>query len=304
MSPDSIITPRRSSKKLFSQPGQTESHYTDSWRLDIKGPSLHHELKVLRVWECPSCGRVVRAGGKVTARRCDCADQTQMKFSDAEPLPPADVSEFITYMTPEYQEEIDDGTDLPLPDIASLVMPALEPRGRRSRPGKPLRDTIAEATPAESEPSSAANCENQAFGDGLDVKESAPQAELRETSEADPAKSSERSSEKSKPRRRRRSRGRGERGDSSSRKKTEDDATKAAGDSQQQTQSEASSTVSETAQLQTHSSGSSDADGDSEGKPKPRKRRRRRRGPRKSTDGNSGSDGGKSGAAPSGGGDA
>ncbi len=85
-----------------------------------------------------------------------------MKYSDADALPPADVSEFVTYMTPEFQQDDDDGTDLPLPDISSLVVPALK-TGRRVRPGRHLRDTVVEAG---SEP------EEQAFGDGLDIAES------------------------------------------------------------------------------------------------------------------------------------
>ena len=128
----------------------------------MKGPSLHHELKVLRVWKCPACGRNVRTGGEVTVRTCDCNDQSQMMYSAAEPLSAADVSGYATYMTPEFQEDNDDGTDLPLPDIDSLTISAREPHGPRNRPGKPLRDTIAEEL---------AESEDDTFGDGLVVSE-------------------------------------------------------------------------------------------------------------------------------------
>ena len=223
-----------------------------------------------------------------------------MQFSDAEPLPPADVAEFVTYMTPEYQEEIDDGTDLPLPDIASLVMPAPEPRGRNSRPNKLLRETIAEATPAASEPSSALESEDGAFGAGVITDDSAPQAANRETRSA---QSTEGSPVKTKRRRRRR--GRGERGNSSIEKETTPKTAQAEDDTAERTQPESSSADSETTQLQSPSSVTSDSDGESEGKPKPRKRRRRRRrrGPRQSPNGNPG-DSGESGAAPDGGADA
>jgi hypothetical protein len=218
-----------------------------------------------------------------------------MQFSDAEALPPADVAEFVTYMTPEYEEEIDDGTDLPLPDIASLVLPAPEPRGRRSRPEKLLRETIADPGPAESESSSSLESEHGVFAAGVVTDDSAPQVKNRETAST---QSTERSPEKTKRRRRRRNRG--GRGGSSSRDETTPHSSKAAGETTKRTQPQSSSADSETNQLQTPSSETGDSDA-AEGKPKPRKRRRRRRrGPRKSPNGSSG-DNGESGAAPVGG---
>jgi len=220
-----------------------------------------------------------------------------MQFSDAESLPAAEVAEFVTYMTPEYEEEIDDGTDLPLPDIASLVLPAPEPRGRRSRPEKLLRETIADPRPAESKSSSSLESQDGVFGAGVVTDDSAPQIKNREISSS---QSTERSPEKPKRRRRRRSRGGGGRGGSSSRNKTTPHSSKEAGETTKRTQPQSSSADSETNQAQTLSSVTGDSDA-AEGKPKPRKRRRRRRrGPRKSPNGSSG-DNGESGAASVGG---
>lgn len=218
-----------------------------------------------------------------------------MQFSDAAALPPAEVSEFVTYMTPEYEEEIDDGTDLPLPDIASLVLPAPEPRGRRSRPEKLLRETIADPRPAEAESSSSLEFQDGVFGAGVVTDDSAPQIKNRDISSA---QSTERSPEK--PKRRRRRRGGGGRGGSSSRNETTPHSSKEAGETTKRTQPQSSSADSETNQAQTPSSVTGDSDA-AEGKPKPRKRRRRRRrGPRKSPNGSSG-DNGESGAKPVGG---
>ena len=264
-------------------------------RLNIKGPSLQHDLKVLRVWKCPACGRSVRAEGSVTSRICECDEQARMEFSDAEPLPPADVSQFVSYMTPEFQTEDDDGADLPLPDLSTLVLPAPEPTGRRARQGTPLRDSQVEKPP-ESEPpgTEPPKTDVQEFGDGLEITP-ASTADTRPQKQpqiADVEESSQDTDDNAPAKRRpRRKRRRGRRPGPSS---------------ESQTVSPGELPPSESSELDTSprqsaTSGSTDQSSEPGGEtagPKKR-RRRRRRTPRKNSSTDTGS--GDSGSPPSGG---
>ncbi|MEO2034959.1 MAG: hypothetical protein ABGZ35_23000 [Planctomycetaceae bacterium] len=257
----------------------------------MKGPSLQHELVVLRIWKCPACGRSVRTGGEVTARTCDCNDQAQMEYSDAIPLAAPDVSAFVTYLAPEYLDDVDDGTELPLPDIDSLVMPAPEPRGRRQRTGRPLRDEIEEKLPA---------ADDQPFGDGLDVVGSdrpsvttGDEAAVSRESGQPNAPTDQQSPKKRRPRRRPRSDARSDRGTGPVTDQA--DTANSAEDAGSGAVSTASTDVVQTPRSPTQSNAAGDADRTSDlsetgdGTSGPRKRRRRRRrGPRKKSDPNSG----------------
>ena len=89
-----------------------------------------------------------------------------MEYLDTEAVSATDVSPFVTYMTTEFQQDDDDGTDLPLPDISSLVAPTPSP-GRRGPRGRPLRDTLVRAESTAKEP---------VFSDGPDI--SAPEGRV------------------------------------------------------------------------------------------------------------------------------
>lgn len=98
----------------------------------IKGPSLKHQLRTLRAWTCPNCQRIVRDDGTVTSRRCECSAQTWMLLTDEPRYDPVDVSPFVTYLDPEFADDDDDGTDLPVPDLETLRPPP-RPDTRRPR---------------------------------------------------------------------------------------------------------------------------------------------------------------------------
>ncbi|MCH2201704.1 MAG: hypothetical protein MK102_07025 [Fuerstiella sp.] len=279
----------------------------------MKGPSLHHALNVMRVWTCPDCGRSTRTGGKVTTRRCECSNQSQMEYSDPAPLPHPDVSSFVTYLSPELQEDDDDGTDLPLPNMADLAPPATEPRGRRSGPGKPLRDTVADTNPETADP---------AFGEGIDNPE--PQAAI-DSSAADLATTEQVTvsadvSPDAKPpgkRRQRRRRRRSRQTEQKSVSQSSAGNTNGQPAAAKQTKAEKSDSTPSDHVESRHSEGmqrsrsvTSNTDGENDvsgsaklddGNPSPRKRRRRRRGPRKKKKPNSGEgNGGTESSSPGG----
>jgi hypothetical protein len=134
-----------------------------------------------------------------------------MRFRDAKPLAAIDVAPFVTYMEPEFLEEQDDGTDLPLPDLAQLAPDPPEPRGRRNRPGRPLRDTagnspIESATPPE-------QGHDEQFGQGLSTVSpaDAPTGTQPAIDSEPAAKNHNTSSEKPRRRRRRKKRSKSDR---------------------------------------------------------------------------------------------
>ncbi len=234
-----------------------------------------------------------------------------MEFSEAPPVPAPDVSTFVSYMTPDLQQDDDDGTDLPLPDLKSLL-PETDSSSRRSRPTTPLRDTWTDTPDADED----------SFGEGIEadsVPATEPDPESTVSREGQPDSSAESTTEptgespaKRKPRRRRR---RGRRGG----RKPESSADQPAQTSAGETVAPATDKSGPADDRQQHSAqslpdsgrsgtGSQDGpdgstDGSTEGKDgtaKPRKRRRRRRrGPRKK---NSPSSGGADNASGSAGG--
>lgn len=259
----------------------SETHFT---RLDIKGPSLHHELNVLRVWTCPACGTVTRTGGEVTSRKCDCNDRPQMQYSDAPVPAPADVSSFVTYMTPEFEQDDDDGTDLPLPDIDSLVT-TNKRESNRGRSGTPLRDTLLEA-PSDHEQLMSDR------GPGFDRLEKGSET-LSETPTAgmdSPSPDGQQEPEKRRRGRRRRRGGRSGGSRASDHKTSHRQAEQDPGHSQSDIVSSDGQGVTQTEQSDLDSGGGDNTvkaqiQGKDEGEQKSggRKRRRRRRGPRKKT---------------------
>ena len=110
---------------------------------------------------------------------------------------PVDVSGFVTYMAPEFLEDLDDGTDLAVPDIESLrPVPRPDDRKRR-RPGR------SESRPDDAAP--AADTQTEDFAAGIDgVSPLQVDSETESTSTDAPGTADS----KSAPRRHRRRRGR------------------------------------------------------------------------------------------------
>ena len=67
----------------------------------MKGPSLHYDLRVLRVFCCDACGRQVQAPGHVTSHTCLCSDPPKfMRALDRPRTVSPDVSKFISPADP------------------------------------------------------------------------------------------------------------------------------------------------------------------------------------------------------------
>ena len=126
-----------------------------------------------------------------------------MKFVDLKSPEPVDVSSFVHYMEPEFLQDNDDGTDLPLPDLAELAPAPQERRSGRNRGGRPLRDLPHDDKQQENTESSDAS--EESFGEGLVDEEAAA------TTNADASlpESETQTTETEKPKRRRRRRRRG-----------------------------------------------------------------------------------------------
>ena len=239
----------------------------------------------------------------MTTQRCECSGQPHMKYSDAAPLSAPDVSSFVTYLSPEFQEENDDGTDLPLPNIADLVSPATEPRGRRSRSGKPLRDTVANADPDAADQVTIDGPDNSEPDTAIESTTSPLVTAEQEMSSADTAAEPTPSGKRRPRRRRRGGRGSGQqKSDKCSTNKPDrqpaaatqstadisDTPSSEPAESGHSAETQTSRPISEAAQGEDAVTGSTELD---EGKSSPR-RRRRRRGPRKKKKPNSGNDSG------------
>ena len=67
----------------------------------MKGPSLHYDLRVLRVFCCDACGRRVQTPGHVTSHTCLCSDPPKfMRPLDRPRTVSPDVSSFISPADP------------------------------------------------------------------------------------------------------------------------------------------------------------------------------------------------------------
>ena len=63
----------------------------------MKGPSLHYDLRVLRVFVCDACGRQVQTPGHVTSQVCQCSDPPKfMRPLERPATVSPDVSRFIS----------------------------------------------------------------------------------------------------------------------------------------------------------------------------------------------------------------
>lgn len=170
---------------------------------------------------------------------------------------------FVNYMEPDFLQDDDDGTDLPLPDLAELA-PA--PQGRRpgrNRGGRPLRE-LQNDDPAQ-ETTEAGDADEQAFGEGLADDE----AVTTSVADASPPESESQTTTADKPKRRRRRRRRG-RGNKSRGGAADTDGRNAEDESAEVTK-----------QLGTEATGSetsSDSSASPDGKRRRRRRRNRRRG--------------------------
>ncbi|QDT64289.1 hypothetical protein [Calycomorphotria hydatis] len=52
----------------------------------MKGPGFRLAIDVRRVWQCPSCERIIKTDGSICQLRCDCDQQTQPFFQFVEGL--------------------------------------------------------------------------------------------------------------------------------------------------------------------------------------------------------------------------
>lgn len=83
----------------------------------MKGPSLHYDLRVLRVFVCDACGRQVQTPGHVTSQVCQCSDPPKfMRPLERPATVSPDVSRFISAPEPDElleAEEIDETPYVP-----------------------------------------------------------------------------------------------------------------------------------------------------------------------------------------------
>ncbi|MCA9066141.1 MAG: hypothetical protein KDA96_23900 [Planctomycetaceae bacterium] len=81
----------------------------------MKGPSLQYDLRVFRVFECPSCHRTVQVPGAVTWRECVCSDPpVRMQLCLPSKDFVFDATPFVSEIESEFDEEPDDVVEEPI----------------------------------------------------------------------------------------------------------------------------------------------------------------------------------------------
>ena len=125
----------------------------------IKGPGIRLDLDVRRVWRCPSCQRVLKTAGHITARRCpidgafmqldDSAQRAARRFS----FPPITIEETDDTVvvepppTPTPTQPTTDDDDRP------RIQSRKQKRRRRQKPGgSPSEDDAPEGSQADASP--------------------------------------------------------------------------------------------------------------------------------------------------------
>ena len=118
----------------------------------MKGPSLPYELRVLRVFRCGACGRIVHLPAHATSHLCHCMDPPKFMQPQERPVTKSpDVSAFLSPADPsELVEEVETEEEPYVPYI-----PKLPPRPPQFPSRRKLSDEIDKFVPPE-------------FGDGLE----------------------------------------------------------------------------------------------------------------------------------------
>ncbi len=117
----------------------------------MKGPSLHYDLRVLRVFCCDACGRLVQVPGNVTSHTCQCSDPPKfMRPLERPRTVSPDVSNFISPPDAADLLEVDEVDEVPYVPHVPIKPP---PPARFANRRKLYDDTAAEIEPV--------------FGDGI-----------------------------------------------------------------------------------------------------------------------------------------
>lgn len=180
----------------------------------MKGPSLHYDLRVLRIFRCDGCGRQVQTPGSVTSHTCHCSDPPKfMRPLDRPKTVSPDVSAFLSPQDPAdlVEEEIIEET----PHVP--YVPPKPPTPARFANRRKLYEETAPG-PDLDPGNDNASSDEVSFGEGIDQglnAEAASEQEtllLPESSESLPADRETRSARANrkfneKPQQRRRGRG-------------------------------------------------------------------------------------------------
>lgn len=112
----------------------------------MKGPSLHYDLRVLRVFCCDACGRLVQVPGNVTSHTCQCSDPPKfMRPLERPRTVSPDVSRFISPPDEADLPEVDEVDEIPYVPHVPVKPP---PPARFANRRKLYDDTAAETQPA------------------------------------------------------------------------------------------------------------------------------------------------------------
>ena len=121
----------------------------------MKGPSLHYDLRILRVFCCDACGRQVQTPGRVTSQTCQCSDPPKfMRPLERPRTVSPDVSRFLSPLDPSDLIEADEIDETPY----VLHVPIKPPPPARFANRRKLYDETATETVTDAEPD---------FGDGI-----------------------------------------------------------------------------------------------------------------------------------------
>lgn len=137
----------------------------------MKGPSLPYELRVLRVFRCGACGRIVHLPAHATSHLCHCMDPPKFMQPQERPVTKSpDVSAFLSPADPsELVEEVETEEEPYVPYI-----PKLPPRPPQFPSRRKLSDEIDKFVPPE-------------FGDGLESTAGQNKDDAEETRPLDAA---------------------------------------------------------------------------------------------------------------------
>lgn len=137
---------------------------------NIKGPILQYELRIHRLWRCPSCARTVRTRGHVSSRQCTCADPMPF-MSVVEDAPPAfDASKFVTYQTDELTTPTEKELLEDLPEWEGREAHRIKVEEKETKPRRGVGFLRAEPSTETAESQTEDSLDSE-FGAGLDESE-------------------------------------------------------------------------------------------------------------------------------------
>lgn len=143
----------------------------------MKGPSLHYDLRVLRVFCCDACGRKVQTAGSVTSHTCVCSDPPKfMRPLDRPRTVSPDVTPFISPADPEdliEEDIIDEVTHVP-------YVPPKPPAPARFANRRKLYDETAITPDSEAVTDNSSIEEEVSFGAGIEhesLEQPSPESE-------------------------------------------------------------------------------------------------------------------------------